>query len=79
MNTLLPLLLAVACCNLAIGIVYLWRMRYPRVDQSEGAAYNRGVRDAGEVLRDVRIECGLGQGESALLEEAFGRIKGLYK
>ena len=43
------------------------------------AGYNTAIRDAGEILRDVRIECGIGVGENPVLEEIFTRLRACRK
>lgn len=83
MNYLLPTLLAVACCNLAIAIVYVWRRPWrhvnPQTPEFCAASYNMGLRDAGEILRDIRVELGVQVGECYVIEEALHRIRLTFK
>lgn len=84
MSTLYVFLFAIGLCLEACAIVYLWRLARGRPAEAARSelhtgSYNMGVRDAYEVVRDVRIECGVSTGENAMLEEAFGRMGKLYK
>lgn len=42
-------------------------------------SYNQGLRDAGEILRDIRVECGISVGDNPIIEEALDRIRKSWK
>lgn len=71
------------CCNLALLIALLARdllVKKPKPsDNLHLASYNCGLRDAGEILRDIRVECGIQVGENDLIEEALHRIRLTFK
>lgn len=77
---LLTALFAVACCNLAIALVYLSRRKTPKPSTDfHAASYNLGLRDAGETLRDIRVELGVQVGECYVIEEGLDRIRKCFK
>jgi hypothetical protein len=79
---LLTALFAVACCNLAIAIVYLSRRKSSAAraePKLHPASYNLALRDAGEILRDIRVELGVQVGECYVIEEGLDRIRKCFK